>query len=301
MPPARLILEPISTTGAWNMAVDETLLESSLANGATTIRLYQWAAPTVSLGYFQDADEFKRDPQWQGLAAVRRLSGGGAILHDREITYSITLPRSHPLTAHPSQLYRLAHEAIIDALATHGITVHMRGNADHRPGAPARALRTAADTPSLALRAGEMTFSRSINHQPSTINLSSLDTRPSTPDHFLCFGRGDPNDIILGADKIAGSAQRRRRGAILQHGSVLIERSPHAPEFPGLRELTGVELIPGQLGDEIGAALGGALAGSIESAPLSPDEFVRARELERTRYSTLRWRPHAVSAMTNDN
>jgi len=248
------------------MAVDETLLESALAHGTTTIRVYQWSAPTVSLGYFQDADDFERDGQFTGLAAVRRLSGGGAILHDREITYSITLPPTHPLTAHPSHLYRLAHQAIINVLATHDITLHMRGNAP-----PALDPQPSALDP------------LSINHQPSTIN------PPSDP--FLCFGRGDPNDIVLGTHKIVGSAQRRRRGAILQHGSILLERSPHAPDFSGLRELTGTDLNRDRLSGEVGSALATTLAVPVTPAQLSPDELTRARELEQTRYSTLRWRP----------
>jgi lipoate-protein ligase A len=251
------------------MAVDETLLESALDGGTATVRVYQWSAPTVSLGYFQDADEFERDPQWHGFSAVRRLSGGGAILHDREITYSLTLPPAHRLTAQPSRLYRLAHEAIIGVLATHGITVHMRGAAGNG-----------------------VAFG-------SPLNEGSLAPDPSPLDPFLCFGRGDANDIVLGAHKIVGSAQRRRRGAVLQHGSVLLERSPHAAEFPGLRELTGVEPDRAKLSAEVGAAFAAALAVPAEPAVLSPDELSRARDLEQTRYSTLRWRPHAVSS--NDN
>jgi lipoate-protein ligase A len=255
---ARLILEPAPTPGAWNMAVDETLLESSLANGTSTIRLYQWSAPTVSLGYFQDANEFERDGLFAGLAAVRRLSGGGAILHDREITYSITLPPSHPLTAHPSQLYRLAHEAIIAVLAEHGIVVHMR-------------------------------------------DMPSLDPRPSTIDPFLCFGRGDPNDIVLGAHKIVGSAQRRRRGAILQHGSVLLERSPHATEFPGLCELTGINLDRAALSTELSTAVADAMGSKFTSSALTAAESKLAGELQAARYSTLRWRPSPDPSMTIDD
>ena len=243
----RLIVEPAPTPGTWNMAVDETLLESALADGRTTVRVYQWSAPTVSLGYFQDADEFERDTQWRGLAAVRRLSGGGAILHDREVTYSLAMPASHSLTAQPSRLYRVAHEAIIEVLGQHGIHARMRGE-----------------------------LAPSIDHRPSTI------------DTFLCFGRGDPNDIVLGAYKIVGSAQRRRRGAILQHGSVLLERSPHAPEFSGVRELAYVELDPAELSVEIGTALTKAL-GEHAGVGLDPGELELAATLQRERYSALRW------------
>ncbi|MBL8851833.1 MAG: lipoate--protein ligase family protein [Planctomycetaceae bacterium] len=247
MQPVRLIIEPVPTAGDWNMAVDESLLESALAGERTTVRIYRWSAPTVSLGYFQDAEEFERDSQWQELAAVRRLSGGGAILHDREVTYSIALPGSHPLAAQPSGLYRVAHDAIIAVLARHGAHARMRGDA-----------------------------------------AATSDQRPATSDPFLCFGRGDPNDIVLGTYKIVGSAQRRRRGAILQHGSVLLERSPHAPEFSGLRELTGVTFDPEPFSVEVGSALATTLGEHAEGG-LEPDELDRAATLQRKRYFALRW------------
>jgi len=275
------------------MAVDETLLKSALDRGVAAIRLYEWSAPTVSLGYFQDADEFERDGQFAGLAAVRRLSGGGAILHDREVTYSITLPPSHPLTAHPSQLYRLAHNAIIRVLANYSVTARMRGDVSHQPEAPARAPGDSAESPSLALRASDSTAIRpSINHQPSTIN--------PPPDPFLCFGRGDPNDIVLGSHKIVGSAQRRRRGAILQHGSLLLERSPHAPDFPGLHELTGIHLDRAALAAELGAAIAAVMDATCTAVTLSATELNRAAELQSTRYHTLRWRPRHDTSLTSD-
>src|SRR5437667_329111 len=59
---------------------------------------------------------------------------------------------------------------------------------------------------------------------------------------FLCFERRTCGDIILGDAKIVGSAQRRRRGAVLQHGSVLLSRSDFALELPGIAELRGVEV-----------------------------------------------------------
>ena len=55
---------------------------------------------------------------------------------------------------------------------------------------------------------------------------------------FLCFQRRAPGDVLVKGEKIAGSAQRRCRGAVLQHGSVLLARSPAAPELDGLKELT---------------------------------------------------------------
>jgi lipoyl(octanoyl) transferase len=273
---ARLILEPVATTGAWNMAVDEALLESALAHGTATIRIYQWSAPTVSLGYFQDADEFARDRQWQGVAAVRRLSGGGAILHDRELTYSLTLPPAHPLTAQPSNLYALVHAAIIEVLAAHGITASLRGTPSVR--SPWSIEDRSAGLPE-SMDNGQLTIDRS---------------------SFLCFGRGDPNDVLLGPHKIVGSAQRRRRGAILQHGSLLLERSPHAPDFPGIAELAGIHLDRSAFSHQFGAAIAATLGKSATLSDLAPQEHSLARSLELDRYRSIRWRSPSSPRMTID-
>ena len=66
---------------------------------------------------------------------------------------------------------------------------------------------------------------------------------------FLCFGRGDAQDLVVDTPtgevhKVLGSAQRRRRGAVLQHGSLLLRRSDAAPEFPGLFDLAAATDLP---------------------------------------------------------
>jgi lipoate-protein ligase A len=89
----RLLLDP-PATGAWNMAVDEVLLDGAAAGTAPpTLRFYEWAPPCLSLGYFQpwevvDVAGCRR----LGVDVVRRPTGGRAILHDRELTYSVALP-----------------------------------------------------------------------------------------------------------------------------------------------------------------------------------------------------------------
>lgn len=162
------------------MARDETLLERvSDGNSLPTLRLYQWETPTISLGYFQRYAEYQALASPAGdLAVVRRLTGGGAILHDLELTYSLSLPHAHPLASRgPHRLYELAHDAIIACMA------------DRQRG---------------AARGGE--------------------TDDSSPRRgpFFCFERRHRFDVLVGADKIAGSAQRRTRTATLQHGSIVI-------------------------------------------------------------------------------
>ena len=89
----RLLLDP-PAAGAWNMAVDEVLLDGVAAESAPpTLRFYQWAPPCLSLGYFQAFDVVDVVAcRRLGVDIVRRPTGGRAILHDRELTYSVALP-----------------------------------------------------------------------------------------------------------------------------------------------------------------------------------------------------------------
>jgi lipoate-protein ligase A len=59
---------------------------------------------------------------------------------------------------------------------------------------------------------------------------------------FLCFQHFTAGDLLLGPGKVVGSAQRRQRRALLQHGSILLAASPYTPVLPGIRELSGVDL-----------------------------------------------------------
>src|SRR2546426_8535464 len=90
------LLVDAPAAGAWNMAVDEVLLDG-VAAGTTppTLRFYAWTPPCLSLGYFQPFDVVDLDGcRALGVEVVRRPTGGRAILHDRELTYSLALPAS---------------------------------------------------------------------------------------------------------------------------------------------------------------------------------------------------------------
>src|SRR6202022_2425224 len=89
----RLLLDP-PATGAWNMAVDEVLLDGvAVGSAPPSLRFYEWAPPCLSLGYFQPFEVVDVDGcRSLGVDVVRRPTGGRAILHDRELTYSVALP-----------------------------------------------------------------------------------------------------------------------------------------------------------------------------------------------------------------
>jgi lipoate-protein ligase A len=89
----RLIVTP-PASGAENMALDEALMDRARETGEWVFRVYSWSAPTISLGRNQSArDRYDLARIRElGLGVVRRPTGGRAILHDREITYSVTAP-----------------------------------------------------------------------------------------------------------------------------------------------------------------------------------------------------------------
>lgn len=127
--------------GCENMAVDRALLElAETGDTPPTLRFYRWSRPTISLGYFQKAREIDTQSETvRKLDFVRRPTGGGAILHDDEITYSLTLPFGafdEPVSIEP--MYRLVHDAFIEVLAGMGIMVDYRGGKDpeHHAGQP---------------------------------------------------------------------------------------------------------------------------------------------------------------------
>ena len=105
------ILRDPALDGPTNMARDEHLLHSEALRPAV-LRLYAWTPPTISLGYFQRYADVARLPaDVRNLPVVRRITGGGAILHDREVTYCLVLDDSVPVaTQPPLALYQLVHD-----------------------------------------------------------------------------------------------------------------------------------------------------------------------------------------------
>jgi lipoate-protein ligase A len=253
-----LLLDP-PAPGPWNMAVDEVLLESAAAEGQCTLRFYGWEEPTLSLGYFQTyADRWQHSASSRS-AVVRRSSGGGAILHDRELTYSLAIPSRHPLAIDRLGSYQAVHAALIEVLALWGIEATLFGQQTDQSNSPPSVL-------------------------PPTGYIQNPKQQP-----FLCFQRRSPGDVLIGLTKIAGSAQRRCRGAVLQHGSILLAQSPAAPELDGVKEITGKEISPHQLVETWLARLANALPITWQGGALSDEQRRRAEMLATQKYATTAW------------
>lgn len=112
------------------MAVDEAIL---LSSAAPTLRIYRWRPHGVSLGYFQRAADFDFNKfNSEGVPVVRRLTGGGAIFHGDEVTFSIITDIKHSLFAGPiPESYDRVHAMLaraIEAVCVPGVRVAPRGS-----------------------------------------------------------------------------------------------------------------------------------------------------------------------------
>ena len=177
-PPApwRLLITP-PADGATNMAIDEALLHA-LADGAgrPTLRFYQWEPPCLSLGYNErSADVDEAACARLGYTWVRRPTGGRAILHTDELTYSITAPGDEPRVAGSIvNSYRHLSAGLLAGLRALGADVFQA-------------------------------------QAEKVVN----------PDQgAACFDTPSNYEITVRGKKLVGSAQVRRRGIVLQHGTL---------------------------------------------------------------------------------
>jgi lipoate-protein ligase A len=198
----------------------------------------------LSLGYFQHLDDRRQHAPSRECDLVRRASGGGAILHDQELTYSLTLAVGRHVDADLQTFYRTLHQTLIDTLSDFGVTARLCEN-------PSRRERHA--------------------------------------EPFLCFQRRSEGDVLIGDHKIAGSAQRRYRTVLLQHGSILLERSDHAPELPGIAQLTGVTLSAGELSERWRERIARELDWTLRPEGLREREVALATQRVQTRYAHDAW------------
>jgi lipoate-protein ligase A len=105
----------------------------------------------------------------------------------------------------------------------------------------------------------------------------------------LCFHHHTAGDLVHGSSKVVGSAQRRQRGALMQHGAVLLASSPATPSLPGVWELTGVTLSPERLSGAILAAFTRSTGWALEPATLTGSEQERVAALVAEKYTRDGW------------
>ena len=232
--------------GAANMALDEALLHRAAATGEGTLRVYAWSRPTLSLGRHQSARgryDLARAAAL-GIAFVRRPTGGRAVLHHREVTYSIAAPAGPAGSLGTlAESYAWINRLLVEGLRALG--------ADVQVAAPAG--------------------------------------RPPRPGIAPCFETPVEGELCAGGGKLVGSAQVRLHGALLQHGSILVDddqplaaellREPGPPPPPAatLRSLLGVAPTQRDVADALAGALGPAEALTLDGALREHADALRTR------------------------
>ncbi|HEC2144831.1 TPA: lipoate--protein ligase family protein [Staphylococcus delphini] len=168
----------------YNMALDEALLNFvSRGEIDPVVRFYTWNPPTLSIGYFQRlSKEIDIDKvKEKGYGLVRRQTGGRGVLHDKELTYSVIVPEAHP----------------------------------DMPQTVTEAYRV--------ISGGLLEGFKSLGFDAHFAVPRSKEEREKLkqPRSSVCFDAPSWYELVVEGKKIAGSAQTRQKGVILQHGSIL--------------------------------------------------------------------------------
>ncbi len=263
------LLRSAPADGATNMAVDEAILHAVAAGRASpTLRFYAWEPPCLSLGRAQNVADVDPDAlETAGLDLVRRPTGGKAILHIDELTYSVIAPQAEPrVSGGILESYRRLSASLVRGLARLGIEGIV---ADRRapPPIPPHRGREQIQGP-------------------------------------VCFEVPSDYEITVGGRKLVGSAQMRAQGAVLQHGALPLHGdiaricsllAAH-PDPASVRDrATTVEAALGKRvsWDEAAQALAAGFAEvlnlHLEPASLSEKERIQAQRLRDEKYVTQAW------------
>lgn len=270
----RLIIAP-PAPGAWNMAVDEAIaVHAGRGQVPPTLRFYQWQPPCVSLGRHQPlADVDLARCAALGYDVVRRPTGGRAILHTDELTYSVAGPQDNPILAGAVlDSYLRLSQGLLAGLARLGLS------ASKAPPMPSR------------------------NHEAGPVCFEV----PSAYEIIVVA----PGRDSLPPQKLIGSAQSRRQGWVLQHGALpligditrLVEVIAFADEGERAvqraalaQRATTVEAALGravsfeEAAEALAAGFAEALGISLVPGELTPAELATAEQLQREVYAAAAW------------
>src|SRR5436305_7545112 len=124
--PWRLLVQA-DLPGDFHMALDEVLLESVIAGGPPVVRFYTWRPATLSLGVNQPVGEVDREEiERRGFGLVRRLTGGRAVLHQHELTYSVIARENDPrVSGGVIESYRKISAALVAGLRSLGVEANL--------------------------------------------------------------------------------------------------------------------------------------------------------------------------------
>ncbi|MDQ3856333.1 MAG: lipoate--protein ligase family protein [Chloroflexota bacterium] len=262
----RLLCSP-PATGARNMAVDEALLRSTLEDPSLrTLRLYTWDPACYSIGRFQRAVELNERARLQpGSTWVRRPTGGRALYHGPELTYSLIAPVSEPLVSGTVlESYRKIAEPLLVGLRLLGVQVTL---------APPRAAARGPSDPScfntasayeLTWRGRKLVGSAQYRHHHVLLQHGSI---------LL----DDPSERLVEGLEFAGEAERQ---AALEVGRARLAT---------MQEALGRTIQPREVAGAVAQSFAECWALDPQPSGLTQPEEDQARGLEREQYSSLQW------------
>lgn len=266
-----IVTEPMSP--AMNMAIDEAILIAhSEGKVPPTVRFYTWNPATLSIGYFQKSEkEIDLDAvRGNNLGFVRRPTGGRAVLHDQELTYSVVVSENHPkMPASVTEAYQVISTGLLHGFQQLGLQAEM-------------------------------------------VSLASEEEKEkySSPGSSACFDSPSWYELVVEGKKVAGSAQTRQKGVILQHGSILLDMDVELLfsllKFPSERvkqrmidsfvqkavtinEVSGRNVSLDEAIEAFRQGFASGLEVELVEQPLTDEELTLAQELAETRYATDEW------------
>ena len=262
---------------AYNMALDETLLLRHEAGGTPpTLRVYGWSTPTLSLGYAQKACQAVNLAACQqyGVAVVRRPTGGRAVLHDNEVTYSVVLPTT--LSYGPDTLtehYRRIGLALATALQGLGLAVHLERS--RRSAQP----RRAADSPAC--------FAAIARYELSVAGKKIVGSAQKRLQHTLLQHGSMPLQM-----------ERQRLFQCLQvppeHRYAFVQEA--YTTMTAINEIAPTPVTASMLHEALRQGFGDIFGVDIVAAPLLPEEERLAYELHTTKYASVVWNLDGATA-----
>ena len=258
---------------SYNMALDEALLDMhSQGEIPPVIRFYEWNPATLSIGYFQSAE---KDIDFhalktQQLGFVRRPTGGRAVLHESELTYSIIVTEEYPnMPATVTEAYRVLSDGLLVGFQNLGLDAYF-----------------------------------------SIPDTEEKQADLKKPKSAVCFDAPSWYELVVEGKKVAGSAQTRQKGVILQHGAILLDldeekllsvfkfSSPEAKErmrrkLPekavAINQLTDMEITIPQCIKAFKEGFEQALEIELVPYELTDEQLQYVKTLEETKYLNDEW------------
>lgn len=250
---------------AMNMAVDEAILLAQKEQPNPTLRFYDWQTPALSFGYFQDiASEVDVEAcRADGIQLVKRMTGGGIVVHGWELTYTLVLPRDVGEIS-VSEAYQRIGESLVKAFQKLGV--------------PAECYAINTDSSGAV---GNRTYRAEAN---------------------ICLTNPAKHDVMYNDKKLAGVSVRRNRDGILFQGYISLDMPPsfilkRVSKNPDAQEMLRVKsaaintdgrfVTRDALIQTISETFD--LGISFHSGELSLLERAQAEILVKTKYATAAW------------